>query len=113
MARNKGHNKKRKQLVQKDQQHQHNQSQARSESFDICNFAYFFYDKYPDSIARMVAAGKAVDMHVSKGLNDAIKAYRPTSDGRLSSAAVSPAAYRHICWQRKGLRCCSSKEATL
>ena len=57
---------------------QHNQSQARSELFDICNFAYFFYDQYPDSIARMVAAGKTVDMHVPKGLNDAIKAYQPT-----------------------------------
>lgn len=57
---------------------QHNQSQVRSESFDICNFAYFFYDQYPDSIARIVAAGKTVDMHVPKGLNDAIKAYQPT-----------------------------------
>ena len=45
MARNKGHNKKRKQLVQKDQQHQHNQSQARSESCDICYISNIFLDK--------------------------------------------------------------------
>lgn len=81
---------------------QHNQSQVRSESFDICNFAYFFYDQYPDNIARMVAAGKTVDMHVPKGLNDAIKAYRPTSDGRSQTV--------HSLYQRGLLRRVGSHE---
>ena len=53
MAKTKKRNKQHK-FVQKDQQH--NQSQARSESFDICNFAYFFYDQYPDSIVKVVVA---------------------------------------------------------
>lgn len=99
MAKTKKYNKQYK-FVQKDQQH--NQSQARSESFDICNFAYFFYDQYPDNIVRMVAAGKTVDMHVPKGLNDAIKAYRPTSDGRSQTV--------HSLYQRGLLRRVGSHE---